>query len=74
MAEEKKELTWEEHFAAGFEGLSKELRERCKAMPPEEFRTHMRAAGKEFLLAFRSLVDEMIAATEEKKRAAKTKV
>ncbi|MFQ6013842.1 MAG: hypothetical protein ACE5NP_00180 [Anaerolineae bacterium] len=79
MPEEKVELTWDEHFAKGMAGLWKEMMAAGEQfLPPEEFRRHCRAAGKEALLAVRSLFDTAIERLEEekpaKKKATKIKV
>lgn len=60
------EADWEDHLAAGFKGLRRELKGGMKDFPTKEFRTHMRAARREMLLAFRSLIDKAIEKTEEK--------
>ncbi len=57
----EKEMTWEDHLAAAIKSFRKDLKEHRKEMFPEEFRTHTRAARREMLLAWRSLIDNRIA-------------
>jgi hypothetical protein len=64
--ERKREMDWEDHLAAGLKGLRREFKGGMKDFPTKEFRTHTRAARREMLLAFRSLVDHAIERTEEK--------
>jgi hypothetical protein len=46
-----------------------ELRESIKVMLPPEFLEHRRKAGKELLLAWRSIIDAAITRIEEKEKA-----
>jgi L-lactate utilization protein LutB len=70
---EKEELTWEEHLAKAIRGFRTEVKSALEPlMPPEEFRTHCRAARKEMLLAFRSLIDAAIEELEKKPVPKKT--
>jgi hypothetical protein len=66
MVAENAEKEW--HFAdwmsEGVEGLKSRRRRIFKHFMPKEFRAHMKAARKEMLLAFRSLLDEAIERTE----------
>jgi hypothetical protein len=67
MKEERKhEADWEDHLAAGLKGLRREFKGSMKDFPTKEFRIHTRAARREMLLAFRSLIDKAIERTEEK--------
>lgn len=61
----EKEPTWEDHLAAAIKSFRKELKEHRMDMFPEEFRTHQRAARREMLLAFRSLIDSRIARIDQ---------
>ena len=47
-----------------------DARERVSSLFPPEFRSHYRAARREFWLAIRALVDSRIAAIEDKERPA----
>ncbi len=57
---EEKELTWEDHLAAAIKAFRKEAKEWRSEWLPEEFKTHRRAAQREMLLAWRSLLDARI--------------
>ncbi len=61
----EKEKTWEDHLAAAIKSFRKEMKERRTDMFPEEFRQHRRAARREMLLAWRSLIDARIAKLDE---------
>ncbi len=61
----EKEPTWEDHLAAAIKSFRKEMKEKRMDIFPEEFHTHRRAARKEMLLAFRSLIDSRIARIEQ---------
>jgi hypothetical protein len=63
--DEEKELTWEDHLAAAIKAFRKEMKEGRGEMFPEEFRTHRRAAQREMLLAWRSLIDARIEKLEK---------
>jgi Sec-independent protein translocase protein TatA len=72
--EEEKELTWEDHLAAAIKAFRKEAKEWRSELLPEEFKTHRRAAQREMLLAWRSLIDariEKLEKTEKEKSAPK---
>ncbi len=56
---------WEDQLAAGLKGMRAEARSKMKEFPSKEFQTHMRAARREMLLAFRSLLDKAIEKMEE---------
>ncbi len=60
MAEAKpeREMSWEDHLAAAIKGFRREWR---MGMLPEEFWSHQRAARREMLMAWRSLLDAKIA-------------
>lgn len=62
MTEAKeKEFVFEDWVREGIRGI----RRSRKAFLPEEFHKHIRAARKEALLAYRSLIDAAIERTEE---------
>ncbi len=61
----EKEPTWEDHLAAAIKSFRKEMKERRVDLFPEEFHTHRRAARREMLLAWRSLIDARIARMDE---------
>ena len=56
----EKEQTWEDHLAAAIKSFRKEMKEWRGERLPEEFRSHRRAARREMLLAWRSLIDARI--------------
>jgi len=56
---------WEDQLAAGLKGMRAEMRGKLKEFPSKDFQTHMRAARRETLLAFRSLLDKAIEKMEE---------
>ncbi len=60
------EKDWEDHMAAGIKGMRAEMKDKMKDFPTPDFQKHMRAARREMLLAFRSLIDKAIEKTEEK--------
>jgi len=70
--DEEKELTWEDHLAAAIKAFRKEVKEWRGELFPEEFYTHHRAARREMLLAWRSLLDAKITKleAEEKEKSA----
>jgi hypothetical protein len=71
---EEKELTWEDHLAAAIKAFRREMKEGRGEAFPAEFHTHRRAAQREMLLAWRSLIDasiEKIEKTEKEKTAPK---
>ncbi len=59
------EKDWEDHMATGLKGMRADMKDKMKDFPTPEFRSHMRAARREMLLAFRSLIDKAIEKTEE---------
>ncbi len=71
MAEVKvdQEMSWDDHLAAAIKAFRREWRED---MFPADFWTHRRAARREMLMAWRSLLDAKIAKleTEEKEKSA----
>jgi hypothetical protein len=72
--DEEKELTWEDHLADAIKAFRKEMKEGRGEMFPAEFRAHRRAAQREMLLAWRSLIDariEKLEKAEKEKSAAK---
>ncbi len=56
----EKEMTWEDHLAAAIKSFRKEMKEWRGDIFPEEFKEHRRAAQREMLLAWRSLIDARI--------------
>ena len=72
----EREFVFEDWLSEGIKGLREKHRRMHKRLVPEEFCTHLKAAKKETLLAFRSLVDEAIERTEPEthKKATKIKV
>ncbi|NPV07520.1 MAG: hypothetical protein HPY83_06090 [Anaerolineae bacterium] len=64
MSESKKDFDFSEWLAQGIEGLVG-TRPRVTPPLPEEFRSHTRAAFREMLLAYRSLLDAAIEKTEK---------
>jgi hypothetical protein len=63
-------LSWDEHFKAGMDGLRSELRDTIDSRETlNSVRMHGRAAMKEALLAWRSLLDGMINKMDESEKA-----
>ncbi len=60
--ESKQELSWENHLEAAIKGLRREWRTH---LLPEEFWMHQRAARREMLLSWRSLLDARITRLEQ---------
>jgi len=58
---EEKEFVFEEWVREGIRGM-----QHNKALFPEDFQKHFKAAQKEALLAYRSLIDAAIERTEQK--------
>lgn len=58
--EAEKEMSWEDHLAAAIKAFRKEMRETGLGLVPDDFKTHQRAARREMLLAWRSLLDARI--------------
>ncbi len=56
----EKEMSWEDHLAAAIKSFRKDAKERRGNMLPEEFWSHQRAARREMLMAWRSLLDKRI--------------
>ncbi len=73
MPEIKRDFDFSEWVSEGFEGV---LGSRPKISSPvtEEFREHTRAAFREMLLAYRSLVDAMIDKTEKPAESSATRI
>ncbi len=71
MTEEKhEEFVLEDWVREGLRGF-----EQCtKTLFSDEFRKHMRAASKETLLAYRSLIDAALERIEEKPKKKRTKI
>lgn len=63
--ETEKELTWEDHLAAAIKSFRKEAKEWKNDWLPEDFHTHRRAAQREMLMAWRSLIDAKIAKLDQ---------
>ncbi|MEP7200086.1 MAG: hypothetical protein ABI874_09730 [Chloroflexota bacterium] len=81
MSEEKTQadaMSWEEHLKAGMDGLKSEMRESFESRDTlNTVRKHGRAAMKEALLAWRSLIDgaiERVDAAEKPKAERVTKI
>ena len=73
-SDEEREMTWEDHLAAAIKSFRQEAKEWRGDWLPEEFKTHRRAAHRETLLAWRSLIDariEKIDKAEKEKSAPK---
>jgi len=66
--EEEKDLTWEDHLAAAIKAFRKEVKESRSDWFPDEFKTHRRAAQREMLLAWRSLLDTRIEKLEKQEK------
>ncbi len=60
------EKDWGNHMASGMKGMRAEVKDRMKDFPTREFRVHAKAAQREMLLAFRSLLDKAIEKLEDK--------
>jgi hypothetical protein len=75
MSEEFRVSDW---LAEGVEGIKGKVQMPRVDLMPEAFGEHMRTSRKEFLLAFRSLIDSAIERTEKKgtttRKATKIKV
>ncbi len=56
----EKEMSWEDHLAAAIKSFRKDVKERRGNMLPDEFWSHQRAARREMLMAWRSLLDKRI--------------
>lgn len=63
--EEEKQLSWEDHLAEAIKAFRGEMKELRAEWLPAEFHTHRRAAQKEMLLAWRSLIDARIEKLEK---------
>ena len=61
----EKEPTWEDHLAAAIKSFRKEMKDWRTDVFPEEFHSHRRAAQREMLLAWRSLIDSKISKLDE---------
>jgi hypothetical protein len=72
----EKEFVFEDWLAEGIKGMKAKKSHRRARIIPEEFRSHLKASKKEFLLAVRSLVDAAVERTEPEppKKATKIKV
>ena len=66
---EEKEFVFEDWVREGIRGM-----QRNKALFPEDFQKHFRAAQKEALLAYRSLIDAAIERTEQKPPKKRTQI
>ncbi len=64
----EKEPTWEDHLAAAIKSFRKEMKGRRVDVWPEDFNLHRRAARREMLLAWRSLIDARIAKLDEEEK------
>ena len=69
MTEEKIQadtMSWDEHLKAGVEGFKEEVRDKVNSRETlREVRQHSRAAMKEMLLAWRSVIDGAIRRIDE---------
>jgi len=74
---EEKTFVFEDWLADGIKGMKENLRQK-RHRESSTFRRHMRSAGKEMLLATRSLFDKAIEYLENepepKKKATKIKI
>jgi len=68
--QEEKESTWEDHLAEAIKSFRKEMQEWRSDLFPQEFHTHRRAAQREMLLAWRSLIDAKIEKLEKVEKQA----
>lgn len=77
MAAEEKAFAFEDWLSDGIRGMREGLK-RKKRREPSAFRTHLRSAVKEVLLAARSVLDEAVESLEAepkpKKKATKIKI
>ncbi len=74
MTETNSERSWEDYLADAIKAFGKEMREQRSDHFTDEFHTHRRAAYREMLLAWRSLIDariEKIETAEKEKSAPK---
>ena len=70
MSEEFRVTSW---LAEGGKGIRSKLHmPNVGCIAPEEFRKHMKASRKEFLMAFRSLFDTVIDGMEKPKQNIRT--
>ncbi len=67
------EADWENHVSAGLKGMRAEVMDKMKDFPNKDFRVHAKAAQREMLLAFRSLLDMAIDRLEEKPKTEEPK-
>ncbi len=67
------ESDWENHVTAGIKGMRAEMQDKMKDFPSKDFRAHAKAAQREMLLAFRSLLDLAIDKLEEKSKTEEPK-
>ncbi len=67
------EQDWENHVSTGIKGMCAEVMDKMKDFPTKEFRVHAKAAQREMLLAFRSLIDKAIEKLEDKPEAEEPK-
>jgi hypothetical protein len=61
----KREPDWEDHFAAMVKSLRRDFKDKEMEWSGKEFVRHARAARREMLLAFRSLLDDAIERIEK---------
>jgi len=78
MSEENKQndaMSWEDHFKAGMDGLKTEMRETLESRDTlNTVRKHGKAALKEALLAWRSLLDGAIEKIDENEKGGPQRV
>jgi hypothetical protein len=70
MSEEFSFASW---ISEGARGIRSALRGSGGGLLPEEFRQHMKASRKEFLMAFRSLIDSAIDKVDKPKPTTRRK-
>jgi len=69
---ESKEFSVTDWIVEGIEGISE--KGKAATFIPSEFRSHVKAANREALLALRSLLDKAIETFEEEEKAEEKKV
>ncbi len=67
------EEDWEGHMATGLKGMRAQIKDQMKEFPSKGFRAHMKAAQRETLLAFRSILDMAIDKLEDKSESEEPK-
>lgn len=67
-----KEFVFEEWLRDGLEGIRQEMKQKRASFDISSFRTHIRNAQKEQLLAVRSLIDSAIESLEKSEKKSKS--